>query len=130
MTVGRRAGAVGTAVTVLLAGASSALINELHGGWPWWVAAGGVVVISAVLSGWLAVRHAPGHTLNGAGSVTAGRNIKGPVSTTTIGVVTGGLPGAESSAGAVQAGRDIEGGVTTHTRFAPGSTTPPTASPR
>ena len=50
---GRRA-MWGAGAGVVLAAASSALINELQAGWPWWVAAALVVLASAVLAGWLA----------------------------------------------------------------------------
>ncbi|MGW3993182.1 hypothetical protein ACWEF6_06805 [Amycolatopsis sp. NPDC004772] len=38
------------AATVVLAALSSALINELHGGWIWWLLTGIVVIISAALA--------------------------------------------------------------------------------
>lgn len=37
-----------------LAAVNSALINELHGGWPWWVGAVVVTVLGAVAAAWLA----------------------------------------------------------------------------
>lgn len=46
----RRQIAWGTGTTVLLAAASSALINELHQGWPWWLAAVVASGIGAVLA--------------------------------------------------------------------------------
>jgi hypothetical protein len=39
---------------VVLASATSALINELHAGWPWWVGAAVATLIAAVLAGWVA----------------------------------------------------------------------------
>jgi len=44
----------GAGATVLLAAASSALINELHQGWPWWLAAVVVTGAGAVLAARLA----------------------------------------------------------------------------
>jgi hypothetical protein len=52
---GRKA-AGGAGVTVVLAAVSGALINELHGGWPWWVASAGVVLASAAVATWSALR--------------------------------------------------------------------------
>ena len=46
----------GAGVTVVLVAISGALINELHQGWPWWLAAGAVVLASAALSAWLTLR--------------------------------------------------------------------------
>jgi hypothetical protein len=56
----RRGVAWGSATTVVLAAISAALINELHGGWGWWVAAIAVVAVSATYAGWLATRSASG----------------------------------------------------------------------
>jgi Na+/melibiose symporter-like transporter len=47
---------IGSAATVVLAGVSGGLINELHGGWGWFVAAGAVVLASAIVTAWLAMR--------------------------------------------------------------------------
>jgi hypothetical protein len=44
-----------TGVAVVLGAVNSALINELHGGWPWWLAAIVVTALGAVLAGWLAI---------------------------------------------------------------------------
>jgi hypothetical protein len=44
----------GTGTTVLLAAASGALINELHQGWPWWLAAVVVTGAGVVLAARLA----------------------------------------------------------------------------
>jgi hypothetical protein len=44
----------GAGVGVALAAASSALINELNAGWPWWIAAAVAVLASAALTSWLA----------------------------------------------------------------------------
>jgi hypothetical protein len=69
------------------------LINELHSGWGWFVAAGSAVLIAALLTGWLAARS----TSPTADSVAPARG------------------GDQLGPGAVKAGRDIRGGVTTHT---------------
>lgn len=52
----RRTIAAGSGVAVILTAVSGALINELHGGWGWWVATGGVVLVAAGLTCWLALR--------------------------------------------------------------------------
>lgn len=41
----------GTGTGVLLGAMNSAVINELHGGWPWWVAAGLLTGLGAVSAG-------------------------------------------------------------------------------
>src|SRR5438105_3247741 len=110
------AAAWGAAVSVLLAAVSAALINELHGGWPWWVAAGGVVLGSAALAAWLALRATgQGGDRLDAGAVKAARDIQGNVETHAISPdppsfsadPTG---GDQLGPGAVKAGRDIRGG--------------------
>ena len=123
----RRAVAAGGAgVTVVLAALSAALINELHQGWPWWLAAGAVVLAGAVISSWLAWRTPDGQTRDrlGAGAVKASRDIVGAVTTE----VHGPTPASETAAptegdqlgpGAVKAGRDIRGDVSTTTRTDP-----------
>jgi hypothetical protein len=112
---------LGSATTVVLAGGSGALINELHGGWGWAVAAGAVVLVGAVLTGWLAMRAAEppaGGDRLGDGAVKAGRDITGAVRTEVAGQPTGnasrGQVGDRLGPGAVKAGRDIRGDVTTH----------------
>jgi NhaP-type Na+/H+ and K+/H+ antiporter len=44
----------GAAVVVLLSAVSSALINELHSGWIWSGAAIVIVLVSALVAGWVA----------------------------------------------------------------------------
>jgi hypothetical protein len=44
----------GAGVGVVLAAVNGAVINELHGGWPWLAVAGVLTVTGAVLAGWLA----------------------------------------------------------------------------
>jgi WD40 repeat protein len=99
----RAVGACGAGVTVVLASVSGALINELHGGWPWWVTAGAVVLISAALSAWLALRP-PDSSRTGS----AGDHV-GPA--------------------AVKVGRDIWGSVTTNSSLGHDATQPPTTAP-
>jgi hypothetical protein len=109
-------------VTVVMAALSGALINELHQGWPWWLAAGAVVLVSAGLSAWLTLR-APSDGERdrlAAGAVLAGRDIHGSVATRVHGPTdsSGGPAPAEGDQlgpGAVMAGRDIRGDVTTTT---------------
>lgn len=112
--------AIGAGGTVVLGGISAALINELHGGWLWWVAAGIAVLISAVVSAWLAYGSSSqqsGDRLD-RGAVKAGRDIEGGVTTKVAGAAAPSPPAAPSSGdvvgpGAVKAGRDIDGDVST-----------------
>jgi uncharacterized membrane protein len=46
----------GSAVGVVLSSVSAALINELHGGWGWWLATAVAVGVTAVFTGWMAGR--------------------------------------------------------------------------
>jgi hypothetical protein len=73
----------GAGAGVCLAAVNSALINELHGGWPWWAAAALATVAGAVLTGWLVTSTADseGSLVVEAGGVYAGRNISGRVRT-------------------------------------------------
>jgi hypothetical protein len=115
---------IGSTATVVLTGVSGALINELHGGWGWIVAAAAVVLMAALLTGWLALRTGDAETAQhlSNGAVEAGRDIHGAVRTETVG------PSVERSShgpcdllgpGAVKAGRDIRGEVTTRTENYP-----------
>ena len=120
----RSMAAWGAGASVVLTGISAALINELHGGWAWWVAAGAVVLITAVLAGWLALRAAGrGGDRLAAGAVKADRDITGNVETHVTdgssfehGVLT---DGDQLGRGAVKAGRDIRGDVRTAGGAAP-----------
>lgn len=106
-------------MTVVLAAVSSALINELHGGWSWWLAAGAVVLLGALLSAWLALRRPAGGSgdVLGAGALKAGRDIYGDVETHTSGTFPTHDPapadGDQLGPGAIKAGRDIHGDVKT-----------------
>lgn len=110
--VSRAMAAWGAVVTVVLAAVSAFLTNQLNGGWPWWVAAAGVVAVSAAVSGWLAWRGSGGGS-TGPGRVRAGRDVRGRVRTRIREARFGGT----SSAGSVAAGRDIDGGVSTDVEF-------------
>jgi hypothetical protein len=122
----RGVAAWGAGVTVVLAALSGALINELHEGWPWWLAAGAVVLVSAALSAWSALRVPSdrGGDRLAAGAVKAGRDIHGSVATSVRGpAVSSDGPaqgeGDQLDPGSVKASRDIRGDVTTSTSTSP-----------
>lgn len=72
----------GTGAGVALAAVTSALVNELHGGWPWWIAVAVVTVVAAALAGWVASRSGGSDTVVvEAGGVYAVENIDGTVRT-------------------------------------------------
>lgn len=98
----------GAGSLVVVGAVAAALINELHGGWRWWVAAVVVVVAWAVGTGWLAYRAAGLRDVQqGAGSVFADR-ISGSVTTQTA--VEGWKRSPLASiAGAEDAGGDVMG---------------------
>lgn len=100
----------GAAVAVVLGAVSGAVINELHHGWPWWVAAVVVTVVGALLAGRLASAPAADGRRVGPGAVVAGRDVAGRVRTS--GSAAHGTAGASPSGigpGAVVAGRDVTG---------------------
>ena len=108
-----RAVAWGAGAGVVLATVTSGLINELHGGWPWWIAAAAVTLVSGVLAGWLASRTgADGPLVVEAGGVYAGQDLAGRVKTEPA-PSGGSVPVGRSGVwrwlgpGAVAAGRDI-----------------------
>lgn len=73
----------GAGSLVVVGAVAAALINELHGGWGWWVAAAVVVMVWAAGTGWLAYQvGGSGGVGQGAGSVSADR-IRGSVRTET-----------------------------------------------
>lgn len=73
----------GAGLLVVVGAVAAVLINELHGGWGWWVGAVGVVVVWAVGTGWLAYRSGGFAGVDqSAGSVVADR-IRGSVRTET-----------------------------------------------
>lgn len=94
---------------VALAAVNSALINELHGDWKWWVACGALTVAGAALAGWLATRPADAEQRIGSGAVVAGRDIAGQVRTggSPCAQVHDPSPVAGVNPGAVVAGRDV-----------------------
>jgi hypothetical protein len=70
-------------VAVVLGAVNSALINELHGGWLWWVAALVVTVLGAVVAAFLAqTSSVPGGSVEvGAGGVFVGQDNAGQINT-------------------------------------------------
>jgi len=109
----------GAGVTVVLAAVSAALINELHAGVAWRIAAIAVVLLSAGISAWLAYRSSgptQGDRL-AAGAIKAGRDIRGGATTKVRGRVVNrsptGAAGDDIGLGAVKAGRDIDGDAST-----------------
>ncbi|MGH3672888.1 MAG: AAA family ATPase, partial [Pseudonocardiaceae bacterium] len=86
----RAVGAWGAGVLVVLTSVSGVLLNKLDAGWPWWVAAGVTVLITAVVTGRLALLSAdrsPGNgdlPANGPGAPENGAipsSIFGPIDT-------------------------------------------------
>lgn len=71
MAISKRAVGIGAGTLVVGTAVSAALINELHGGWPWWVATAIVVLVCAVLTGKLAAYTAaePAQELPSGGQV-------------------------------------------------------------
>jgi hypothetical protein len=125
----------GAGSLVLMGAVAAALINELHGGWRWWVAAVVVVVVWALGTGWLTYRAGgSGGVAQGAGSVFADR-IKGSVRTETtlegwrtstpVGVAGGDGGGNAVGEGAVRA-RIIGGDASTRTTLRASSPVPGT----
>ena len=111
-----RAVAIGGATTVILAGVSSALINELHGGLPWWIATAAVVLLSAVVSGWLAWRTPADPTER-----APDRYQQSAISVAKLLQVSQEFPESNSgtsSTGAISAGRDITSKAQTRVSFA------------
>ncbi|TCB90296.1 hypothetical protein E0H26_27375 [Micromonospora zingiberis] len=96
-------------VGVTLAAINSAVINELHGGWKWWVACSVLTLAGAVLAGWLAARPMDTQQRIGRGAVVAGRDIGGRVRTdgSAVASVHDLSPALGVNPGAVVAGQDI-----------------------
>ncbi|MDG4764448.1 hypothetical protein O7632_10075 [Solwaraspora sp. WMMD406] len=97
-------------IAVVIAAANSAVINRLQGGWQWWLAAGVLTLVGALVAGWLAGKASESHRRIGAGAVVAGRDLGGRVRTdpsTTAGDEP--MPQSGVAPGAVVAGRDITG---------------------
>lgn len=134
----RTVAAWGAGSLILVGAAATALINELHGSWGWWVAAAAVVGMWAVGSGWLAYREGGSAGVGQrAGSVFADR-INGSVRTETTmdgwhgstSVGSAGAGGEDGSddvvgEGAVRA-RLIGGDTATRTTLRASSPTPGT----
>ncbi len=73
--------ACGAGAVVVLEALDAVLINELQRGWPWWVAAGAVVLVAAAVTWWMALRPSRGDgVIVGSGAVKAG-TIRGSVET-------------------------------------------------
>jgi hypothetical protein len=117
-------------VAVVLAAVTGALVNELHGGWAWWLACTVVVAASATLAMWLASHSSSDPRVHaGPGAVIAGRDIQGGVHTRVWGRAVMPAPEHEDACvsadgGGVVAGRDITGGVTTVTDETTGPSVP------
>ncbi|MGI5214944.1 hypothetical protein [Plantactinospora sp. CA-290183] len=114
----RRVFGWGSGVGVVLAVVSGGLVNELHGGWPWWMAAAVVTLAAATLAAWLATAGG-GQVQVDEGGVYAGRNVDGRVRTRVRGAGSssqrrGG--GTRIGRGAVGAGQDVTGDVDTDVR--------------
>lgn len=75
----------GAGAGVVLSSISGALINELHGGWPWWIAAGIASLIGALLAGRVAAAATEESGVHPlvveAGGVYANRDIAGEIRT-------------------------------------------------
>ncbi|MBB6380608.1 hypothetical protein BKA01_007883 [Pseudonocardia eucalypti] len=112
---------------MLVGAVTAALINELHGGWVWWVLAGAAALVWAVGSAVLSFRGGDlGRVRVGAGAVYSGGSIRGGVRTRTIlsGTDTAtseGGEGIELGPGGVYTGGDIAGPVSTETSLSAGS---------
>jgi hypothetical protein len=102
---------------VVIGAVAAALINELHGGWGWWVAAGVVVLGWAAATAAVSLRVDGGRVRLGAGAVYAGGNVRGGVATHTSGRAPSLGPGdgTELGLGAVFVRGDITGPVQTTT---------------
>ena len=118
----RRGVVWGAGVGVALSALTAALINELHGGWPWVVASVLAVAASAALTMWMVSANGPpsgGPVRVEAGAVWAGRDIEATVRTEGA---ASAQPDTVSGAwrvigpGAVAAERDIHGTVDTDGR--------------
>jgi hypothetical protein len=110
-----------SAAVVVLSVAAAILINELHGGWGWWVAMAVVVVVWAAAVGWQLYRGSvasPGGERLGRGAVRVGRDVAKGVRTAPVHAdasSNASTPGADRDigAGAVWVGRDVGGEVDT-----------------
>jgi len=123
----RGAGLAASAGLLVVVGAvAAALINELHGGWGWWVAAGAAVLVWAVGTGFVAFRTGDtgGSVRVGEGGAYSGGSIRGGVTTRTTIRGPSLAPGAvgegvDVGRGAVFAADNISGPVHTETYIDP-----------
>jgi len=141
--------ALSAGLLVVVGAVVTALINQLDGGWGWWVAAGGAVLVWAVGTAVVAFRadDADGSVRVREGGAYSGGSIRGGVTTRTTIHGPGSEPpgvgeGVDVGRGAVFAADDIGGPVQTETvigpggssgeaggQTGPGPTPPPAASP-
>lgn len=92
---------------VVVSAAAAVLINELHGGWQWWVSAIVVVLVWAGGAGWLAFQAGgSGEVVQGPGSVVADQ-IMGSVKTETT--MTGWFTSPSMGGGAGGDGEEGDG---------------------
>ncbi len=129
-------GAISAAGLVVVGGVAAAFINELHGGWQWWVLAGVAVLGWAAGTGWLYLHDHPDTSGSGgrvrvreggiytSGSVTGGAKTRTRVRGSAASEPDGSAADVEVGAGGVFADGDIAGGVRTDTGIdhAPGPT--------
>lgn len=96
-------------VGVVIAAANSAVVNRLQGGWQWWLAAGVLTLVGALIAGWLAGGVSESHRRIGAGAVMAARDLGGRVRTDPSAAAghLSSMPQSGVAPGAVVAGRDI-----------------------
>jgi hypothetical protein len=111
---------------VILGAVAAALTNELHAGWGWRIAAGVVVLVWAVVAGWIAFHTGAGEervTVADTGVYTEGK-IGRDVYTRATGVPARGSGEVDASGSGITVGRgavfardDIDGGVSTEVHF-------------
>lgn len=97
----------GAVATVALGAVSSAFINELHQGWPWWAASAVTVAASAAVTGWLAWRASGNERARNVlapGAVKVGGSVRRDVRTSWAG------PSSEAGPG-TWAGPEAAGGL-------------------
>ena len=109
---------------VILGAIAAGLINELHAGWVWWIAAGGTVALWAAIAGRIAFHTGAADERISVAEfgVYTGGKIGGEVHTRATGVPPLGearapAQGVAVGRGAVFAREDIEGRVSTEINF-------------
>ncbi|MGW9024714.1 hypothetical protein ACWGQ5_10845 [Streptomyces sp. NPDC055722] len=121
--------AVAAGLSVVVAAASGLVTNVVteRRGIAWWVGLVVLVVVGALLQGWLSLkeRAEPSVSASGPGAVAVGGTSRGPVETRVSGVSAGqprtaGDTGVSASGpGAVAVGRDVEDAVRTDVQGVP-----------